>query len=52
MIEGRNYVIPDDVKRIAPHVLSHRLVLKQEAILDGVTQFTIVQQLIHSVKVP
>ena len=52
MIEGRNYVIPDDVKRIAPHVLAHRLILRQEAILDGVTQFTIVQQLIQSVKVP
>jgi MoxR-like ATPase len=52
MIEGRNYVIPDDVKKVAPHVLAHRLILRQEAILDGVTQLTIVQQLIQTVKVP
>ncbi len=52
MMDGRNYVIPDDVKRVAPHVLAHRLVLRQEAILDGVTQSTIVKQLVQSVKVP
>ncbi|MDA4117402.1 MAG: MoxR family ATPase [Thaumarchaeota archaeon] len=52
MIEGRNYVIPDDVKKVAPHVLAHRLILRQEAVLDGVTQLTIVQQLIQTVKVP
>ena len=51
-IEGRSYVIPDDVKRVATAVLAHRLVLRQEAILDGVTQSTIVNQLIQSTKVP
>jgi MoxR-like ATPase len=51
-IEGRSYVIPDDVKRVAPYVLAHRLVLRQEAILDGVTQSTIVNQVIQSTKVP
>ena len=29
VIEKRDYVIPDDVKRVAPHVMAHRLVLKQ-----------------------
>jgi MoxR-like ATPase len=51
-IEGRSYIIPDDVKRVAPYVLAHRLVLRQEAILDGVTQSTIVNQVIQSTKVP
>jgi MoxR-like ATPase len=51
-VEGRTYVIPDDVKRVAPYVLAHRLVLRQEAILDGVTQSTIVSQVIQSTKVP
>ena len=51
-IEGRGYVIPDDVKRVAPYVLAHRIVLKQEAILDGVTQATIVNQVIQTTKVP
>ncbi len=52
LIEGRSYVIPDDVKKVAPYVLAHRLVLRQEAILDGLTQSTIVKQLIQSTKVP
>jgi len=51
-IEGRGYVIPDDVKRVAPYVLAHRLILKQEAVLDGVTQSTIVSQVMKSTKVP
>jgi MoxR-like ATPase len=52
LIEGRGYVIPDDVKTVAPHVLAHRLVLKQEAVLDGTTQQDVVTQLIQSTKVP
>jgi MoxR-like ATPase len=52
VIEGRSYVIPDDVKMVAPYVLAHRLVLRQEAILDGVTQKTIVNQIVQSMKVP
>jgi MoxR-like ATPase len=51
-VEGRGYVIPDDVKRVAPFVLSHRLVLRQDAVLDGVTQSTIVSQVLQSTKVP
>jgi len=51
-IEGRSYVVPDDVKRVAPYVLAHRLILKQEAVLDGVTQSTIVSQVMQSTKVP
>lgn len=51
-VEGRGYVIPDDVKRVAPFILAHRLVLRQDAILDGVTQSTIVTQVLQSTKVP
>ncbi|HUI01469.1 MAG TPA: MoxR family ATPase [Nitrososphaerales archaeon] len=51
-VEGRGYVVPDDVKRVAPYVLAHRIALRQEAILDGVTQATIVNQVLQSTKVP
>ncbi len=51
-IEGRSYVVPDDVKRVAPYVLAHRIVLRQEAILAGVSQSTRVNQVIQSTKVP
>ena len=52
MMEGRDYVIPDDVKRVAPHVLPHRLVLTQEAVLDGMSQASVSNAIVTSVKVP
>src|SRR3989441_2318403 len=52
LIEGRDYVIPDDVKRVAPHVLPHRLILNQEALLDGTTQASVSSMIVSSVKAP
>jgi MoxR-like ATPase len=52
LIEGRDYVIPDDVKRVAPNVLPHRLILSQEALLDGTTQASVSSMVVNSVKVP
>ena len=52
VIEARDFVIPDDIKRVAPHVLAHRIVLKQDAVLDGVTQKSVVDDVIKSIKVP
>ena len=52
LIEGRNYVIPDDVKRVARHVLPHRVLISQEAILDGVTETDVVNEIISTVRVP
>ena len=52
LIEGRNYVVPDDVKRVARHVLPHRVLISQEAILDGVTETAVVEEIISTVRVP
>ena len=52
LIEGRKYVIPDDVKRVAHHVLPHRVLISQEAILDGVTETAVVDEIINTVRVP
>ncbi len=49
---GRHFVIPDDVIRVAPTVLRHRLVLRPEAELDRVTPDTAVANAIASVPVP
>ena len=50
--EGRDYVIPDDVKKAAPYVLVHRVILKPEAELEGVTGETVVKDVLASVEVP
>lgn len=52
VIQKRDYVIPDDVKRVAPHVMAHRLVLNQEAVLDGVTKESVVSELLKNTKSP
>ena len=37
LLDGRHFVLPDDVRRLAPSVLAHRMVMTPEAELDGVT---------------
>jgi MoxR-like ATPase len=49
---GRMYVTPDDVKKMAEPVLSHRLMLKQEAKLKKVNPQIVIKSIIESVKVP
>lgn len=45
-LDGRHYVVPDDVKALAEPVLAHRLVLDPEAEFDGVTQAAVVAQVV------
>jgi MoxR-like ATPase len=49
---GREYVTPDDVKAIAAPVLRHRVILKPEAELDGLTPDDVVQRVLNTVPVP
>jgi MoxR-like ATPase len=51
-IEGRDFMIPDDAKSAAPPVLRHRLLLKPEADLEGVTPDQIIMELVASIAVP
>jgi MoxR-like ATPase len=50
-LEGRTYVIPNDVKSVAPYVLSHRILLSIEGSLTS-TPETIIEEIIDSVPVP
>src|SRR5947207_5524343 len=51
-IQGRAYVVPEDVKAIAPDVLRHRIVLSYEAAAENVTADAIIDQVLGSVAVP
>jgi len=51
-INGRDYVIPDDVKRMAPHVLTHRLMLSPQAQLRGRDPESLVADIVDTVPVP
>jgi MoxR-like ATPase len=51
-LRAGDFVTPDDVKQVAPWILSHRLVLTPEATLEGVSDAQIVQSLLASTPVP
>ncbi len=51
-LDGRDYVIPDDVKTAARYVLIHRIILRPEAEAEGRTAETVVNNILASVKVP
>lgn len=51
-IHGREYVLPDDVKRLAPHVLCHRLMVSSQAQLRGRTPEQLVADIVSEVPVP
>ncbi|MGF7046044.1 MoxR-like ATPase [Paenibacillus sp. DS2015] len=51
-IEGRDYVLPDDVKILAPYVLSHRILLRPESRLESINATSVLQSIIQQVKVP
>src|SRR5487761_1365030 len=50
--EDRDYLIPDDVKAAAHPVLRHRIILKPEADLEGVTADQVVREVVNAVEVP
>jgi MoxR-like ATPase len=51
-MDGRDYVIPDDVKASARPVLRHRMILRPEADLEGVTPDQVVEEVLRAVEVP
>lgn len=51
-LDGRDYVIPDDVKKVAKPVLVHRLILKAEYKLEGLKTAEVVEDVLRSTAVP
>ncbi|MHA1542889.1 MAG: AAA family ATPase [Candidatus Hodarchaeales archaeon] len=51
-IHGRDFVIPDDVILMIPHIVHHRLILKPEAELEGITQIRISEDVRDSLTIP
>ncbi|MCD8110726.1 MAG: MoxR family ATPase [Clostridiales bacterium] len=52
LMAGRNYVIPDDVKYLAPYVLAHRLILTHEAKTEKIEPEKIIGEILDSVIAP
>lgn len=52
LVNGRDYVLPDDIKYLAIPVLSHRLTLSTQARMSGVTTHEVLEKLINRIRVP
>ena len=52
LLEGRDYVLPDDVKRLAPYALSHRVIVSPASRVKEVTSDQIVEDVLKLVPVP
>ena len=52
LLQGRDYVVPEDVKNIGPDVLRHRIILTYEAEAEAVTTDAIIKKVFNAVPVP
>lgn len=51
-LQGRDFILPDDVQYLAPYVLSHRIILNSEAKFEGVSAEEIIYTILSNIKVP
>lgn len=52
LLQGRDFVTPEDIKMVTPSILQHRLVLTAEAEMEGYTAYKVAEKLIDKVEVP
>jgi MoxR-like ATPase len=52
VISGRDFVTPDDIKTMALPVLEHRLILRPEFEIEGLTVVEVIQQILQQLAVP
>jgi MoxR-like ATPase len=52
LLQGRDYVIPDDVKKLVPYVLGHRILLHAEARMEGATVPSVLDAVVQQVRAP
>lgn len=51
-IEGRDFVVPDDIKTVAKDVLAHRIVLSPDKEMEGITNEEIIEDILANIEVP
>ncbi|MDR1640561.1 MAG: MoxR family ATPase [Clostridiales bacterium] len=52
LYQGRDFVVPDDITLMAPHVLGHRIMMRQEARMKKITPKDIIERALSSVSAP
>jgi MoxR-like ATPase len=52
LLDGRNFVIPDDIKALAFNAMEHRIRVKPEAEMDDITPHVIIERALNKIPVP
>jgi len=52
VMTGRDFVTPDDIKQMAQPVLEHRIILRPEFEIEGLSVAEVIQQILQQVAVP
>jgi MoxR-like ATPase len=51
-IKGRDFVTPEDIVEMAPHVLRHRIILTAEKEMEGITADDLIDNILKAIEVP
>ena len=51
-ISGRDFITPDDIKKVAGPILGHRIILTPEREMEGLTAEQVVKQIVESIEIP
>ena len=51
-LRGRDFIIPEDIQQMAPHVLRHRIMLSPEKEMEGITPDQLIDNILKSIEVP
>ncbi len=51
VLQNRNYVLPEDIKAIAPYVLNHRMLLTYQAEAEGISSYDLVAKLLEKIPI-
>ena len=49
---GRDFVTPDDIKKVTPSILEHRIIVTPEREMEGVTSNSVINEIIENLEVP
>jgi len=50
LLAGRGYVVPDDLKKLSPHVLEHRVIVTTDAAIEGISAAAVVRDVLQKTK--
>lgn len=51
-LRGRDFVSPDDIKYVAPHILKHRVITTPEKEMEGVTSTEVIKKIVEKIEIP